>query len=58
MKMTLFGGYFMDVVRWVQPPSAMTTESCTAFCAQKGFVRAALQASYMCWCLSEDQVCR
>jgi hypothetical protein len=57
MKMTLFGGYFdMDAVRWVQPPSAMTVETCVAFCSQKGFARAALQASYMCWCLTADQV--
>jgi hypothetical protein len=34
----------------------MTVETCVAFCSQKGFARAALQASYMCWCLTADQV--
>ena len=55
--MTVYGGVDMDVVKWVSPPYAMTTERCTDFCAQKGFAYAALQANYLCFCLYQEQVC-
>ena len=56
LKMTVYNGYAMDVVRWYAPPYSMTTERCTDFCAQKGFSHAALQANYLCFCLYQEQV--
>lgn len=56
MKMTVFNGYRMDVVRWFSPPFAMTTDRCAQFCEMKGFSHAALQASYLCFCLYAEQV--
>lgn len=54
--MSIVGGGQLDVVRWLSPPRAMTTRLCTSFCAQKGFSVAALQASFLCFCLTDNQV--
>jgi hypothetical protein len=49
------GGY--DAALWQTPPHAMTVGLCVNYCAQRGLDYAALRAGFLCYCLSEDNVC-